>query len=59
MPEDITQALEAAEDRLSSAVRTIIAVAGLQEGKRITYAMLEDALALEHHRRHGGLQAEH
>ena len=59
MPEDITQALEAAEDRLSSAVRTIVAVAGLQEGKRITYAMLEDALALEHHRRHGGLEAEH
>jgi len=59
MPEDITQALEAAEDRLSSAVRTIVAVAGLQEGKRITYAMLEDALAMEHHRRHGGLQAEH
>lgn len=59
MPDDLSEALEAAEDRLQSAVRTVIAIAGLQEGKRITYAMLEDALAVEHHRRHGGLEAEH
>lgn len=59
MSEDVAEALEAAEDRLASAVRTIVAVAGLQEAKRITYAMLEDALAIEQHRRYGGLEAEH
>lgn len=59
MPEAYTEALQSAEHQISTGIATIVALAGLGDGRRIAARLIEDALALEHHRRYGRLEAQH
>ena len=59
MPEDYTEALQAAENQIHAGIGILIALTGLKDGRRIAMTMIEDALAVEHHRRYGRLEAQH
>jgi predicted methyltransferase MtxX (methanogen marker protein 4) len=59
MSEEYEEALDAAENQMASAVSLLIALVGIEDGRRIALGMMENALAIEHHRRYGKLEAMH
>ena len=59
MSEEYDEALGAAENQMSAAIQLLVSLAGYDDGRRIALGMMETALAIEHHRRYGKLQAQH
>lgn len=59
MGEEYDEALGAAENQMTAAVSLLVTLVGLEDGRRIAMGMMETALAVEHHRRFGKLEAQH
>ena len=59
MSREYADVLETVEAQIDNAVKLLVAVTDLDDGRRIALGMIETALAIEHHRRYGKLKAQH
>jgi len=59
MGSEYDDVLESVEAQIDNAVKLLVAITDLQDGRRIALGMIENALAIEHHRRYGRLEAHH
>jgi hypothetical protein len=59
MSHEYEDVLESVEAQIDSAVKLLVAITDLSDGRRIALGMIENALAIEHHRRYGKLEAHH